>query len=151
LSLETLDYVDPPDPDVPEHEKLEARLRMIVHAWPIPAWVLNANDRSLLVVNDEFCALLGYTEQELLKTEALMLVPEEDEDLAANAMCIAHEPRAAVEWRLRHRSGRVLDVLCRYRALRFRDADGNVLHCFLVAAVNQEAESMSSDQLYRST
>ena len=134
---------------IPDQEGLSSRLRMIVHAWPIAAWVLDAESGSFLAVNDEFCHLTGYPEPELMNTTMFLLVPREDEALAATAICAAHEPRMPVEWRLLHRTGKVLRIVCRYRPLRFLDPDGQMVHCFLGAAVNTMLPAVPAERFYR--
>jgi len=63
-------------------KKSEAELTGILRAAPVGIGLISA-DRVFLRVNDQFCRMMGYSQEELLGRNARFLYPDEDEYLKA--------------------------------------------------------------------
>jgi diguanylate cyclase (GGDEF)-like protein/PAS domain S-box-containing protein len=93
------------DQDVTENANLEELFRTLVRSSPIGNYIIQ--DRALKFVNPMFETHTGYSEQELLGKDPMMLVvPEDREMVRANAIrMLRGELTTPYEYRVRFRTG----------------------------------------------
>ncbi|MDO9033707.1 MAG: PAS domain S-box protein [Methanoregula sp.] len=90
----------------------ESHLSSIIRVAPIGIGV--ASNRTIQTVNDRFCQMTGYTEEELIGKQARFLYPtQEDHDFVGREKYaqIAQKGTGSVETRWQKKDGTVIDIL----------------------------------------
>ena len=109
-------------------EEREQHLRTILQTTQEAFYLVDMQGR-LLDVNDAYCALSGYTSEELLQMRVRDLdCTESEQDVAAHMRRIAAQGRDRFETRHRRKDGRSIDI---ESSVTFRDIGGGRFVCFL--------------------
>ncbi|MBN2233032.1 MAG: PAS domain S-box protein [Deltaproteobacteria bacterium] len=133
-------------------QEREALLRSILRA--ATAGIGVVVDRVFQQVNDRFCEMVGYPHDELLGQSARMVYPDDREFDRVGAMHRKLQTRriGTVETRLRHRDGRIFDILLNAAPLDPDNIAAGVTFTAtdITALKNSERELRRSEGTYRS-
>lgn len=110
-----------------------------VEALPIPAYVFSIDRPGVLFANSQFCELMDYSEEELIKKPWSELLAPEEVPLAVEAIR-SGSPRTSVTWRFVTKNGELLSLVLRYRKRRLLQDDGQVANVFFVAVIGSPKE-----------
>ena len=109
-------------------EEREQHLRTILQTTQEAFYLVDAQGR-ILDVNDAYCALSGYTREELLRLGVRDLeCAESEKDIAEHMQRIIHQGRDRFETRHRRKDGQVLDI---ESSVTFQNLGGGRFVCFL--------------------
>ncbi len=138
--------------EIENRKRIEARdkrHRSILKSAMDGFWLTDTEGR-LLEVNDTYCSMSGYTEDELLLMHISELDMDETPDSVAKRMqAIMSQGTARFESRHRHRDGTVFDVEV---SIQFRPEEGGQCVCFLrdITEFKQTASALQdSEKRYR--
>lgn len=108
----------------------ERKYRELVRYAPAGIYEIDFRSRRFTSVNDAMCHMLGYSEPELRALDPFEMLDEEAR--ARIAACLGgHEPQANVEYRVKRKDGRFIDVVL--DATFTRDENGQPLGATVVA------------------
>jgi two-component system sensor histidine kinase/response regulator len=109
----------------------------------VPAGIAVARDRVLVTLNDQISTITGYSQEELLggTTKILYFSPEEFNDAGERIReQIQKSGYASNELRLRHKSGREIEVLITSAPLPEPEFKNTIIHCLLDITDRLQAE-----------
>ncbi len=107
---------------------------------PVPAYVILADgDRRIFAANQSCCALLGYTEKELLSLPWPTIIGEVDVARAEVAI-VRSAPEELEVWRLRRKDGTPIPVKVKYSNMRAVTDDNSVRPAFFVLIIETPQE-----------
>lgn len=115
--------------DISERKQAEAEFSAILQTTPDGFWLVSVRNGMLIDVNPAYCAMAGYSREELLKMRISDVEAEHDEELIArNMQTIMQGEPLHFETRHRRRDGSLFDVEV---SARFLDARGGVIVTFI--------------------
>lgn len=131
--------------NVASRKQSEIEYQKVVQATGDGYWMVNAQNASIIDVNDTFCNMVGYTRDELLS----MCVPdleaiESPEETAAHIRKIMETGHDLFETRHRHKDGHILEFEV---SVSYADIRGGVIFVFtrdISERKRQESESRLS-------
>jgi PAS domain-containing protein len=103
-----------------------SRLEMLVDSHPLPAWLHDGHTLRFLYVNNAMVAMSGFTRGRLLSMTVCDLC-------AAAGTGRSPGSRPAVQWRLRSKQGRLIDVRSASRRVRIRRRDAVLVTAHTIA------------------
>jgi len=90
----------------------------LVRVNPVPSIIVEMQTLSIVLVNEAAIALLGYTEEELVRRPITDLVPMEDV-AAVEKAADEPPPEGETRWRCFRKDGTILYVKVRYRETEY--------------------------------
>jgi PAS domain S-box-containing protein len=112
---------------------------------PAAVSILDREQLRIIVANQRFCALLGFTERELDGVSWSSVLTSESAAIAENAFRSGNEPEATLEWHFRRQDGSILSIHGRYRLIKAFDNSQNVRELVMIAILGDQ---QASDEMY---
>ena len=115
--------------DITARKQAEAEYRAMLQATADGFWIASRNDGRLLDVNPAYCAMSGYSREELLKMRVADLEGAEDEEENRRHMRAVMEGREErFESRHRHKDGHLFEVEV---SAKYQEARGGIFVVFV--------------------
>jgi PAS domain S-box-containing protein len=115
-------------------------LKTLFHASPMG--VSFSVSRVFREVNDRFCAISGYTRDELIGQPTRLLYASEEDYAAAGEALLARQPQAQLDVQMRRKDGRIIDLALHITALRPGDPESGIIASVLDATPYRRAQAL---------
>ena len=121
----------------------ENKYRRVLETTSEGYWLIDPNSRQTLEVNDSLCAILGYSEREMLGRTPLEFVDETNRQVFIDQTSrITSTDHRIYEIELRHKSGK--NIPCIFHASTIRDQDDKPLYAFALVTDISELKSVEN-------
>ena len=117
----------------------KSQFKDVLECFPLPAYLFDSERLCFVIANTRYCALVGYTEQELIDLPWPKILPEDQVALAEKALHLAG-PEQPVVWAFRCKDGKTVTVAMRYTTLKFVRSDNTVADAYLSTVISTGAE-----------
>ncbi|MCU1283898.1 MAG: fold [Acidobacteriales bacterium] len=119
----------------------EAELKRTLQILPVPAFVFDGAAHKFISVNQLFCDLLGYTEEELKNLPWPSVLADDAEMRNAQQAIDTPQFNVPITFRGRHKNGSIVTSAIKYRDMKFVRDDGEVIAAFFAVVTSSEREA----------
>ncbi len=127
----------------------ERALRETLVDLPAPACIFDATARRFIAANNLYCAIVGYTEEELKQLPWPKILPDDFVEPAERALASnATAQDAPVIWEWRQKNGNTVAAACRYRPMTLVLDDERVTTAFFVVVVGMGESPIPAMSVY---
>ena len=118
----------------------ESDLKNTLEALPLPAFVFDGGAHEFIRVNQLFCELMGYSEDELRALPWPQILEDNEQVNAAQRAMDVPQFNIPMIFRGRHKNGSIIVSALKYRDMRFVRDNGEVVDAFFAVVVSSEGE-----------